>query len=130
MYLSDKPRLQEQQPCLGNNGIPQTGVTLAYTIKPFGASAGCVFIGMLPLPHTTPQFRSSPRNTPLAGTANCAQAMISPCSVLNTSHWAAGILSCCKLSASLIFSSFPSFSKCLISLNFGIFLLYYISSCR
>ena len=28
----------------GNNGIPQTVVTFAYTINPFGLSAGCVFI--------------------------------------------------------------------------------------
>ena len=27
-----------------NNGVAQTGVTLSYTINPFGPSAGCVFI--------------------------------------------------------------------------------------
>ena len=30
----------------GNNDIPQTGLTLANTINPFGLSAGHVFIGM------------------------------------------------------------------------------------
>ena len=29
----------------GHNGIAQTGVTLAYTINPFGPSAGRVFVG-------------------------------------------------------------------------------------
>ena len=29
------------------NGIPETGLTLAYTINPFGPSAGCVFIAKI-----------------------------------------------------------------------------------
>ena len=44
VYLSAKLKLQGQQSCLGESGIPQTGVTLSYTINPFGPSAGCIFI--------------------------------------------------------------------------------------
>ena len=44
VYFSVKRRLQEHQYCLKSNGIPQTGVKLAYTLNPFSPSAGRVLI--------------------------------------------------------------------------------------